>query len=240
MSGKAGSFKIELPDKTKISQGCWDSGNKEAFLIHVMGALSIIERKNLFKDFETAKVLFNAAQVEVNHAQIVFEELVGQKATSKQKAEAQDDLDVKKAQAEQFRAEMAQLAVEMFSIYENLLSKNARVKWHKIVSEQTGAAPWTDLNGKSHTTAREKDMTAFEDCVTFHLLTVFSEDSAEQQRYYINMSLKKPGKVTIRDFVERIEQLNSYLGRLPGLIDSPKKTKKTKAVEPLMSPNWPN
>ena len=88
----------------------------------------------------------------------------------------------------------------------------------------------------SLTTAREKDMTAFEDCVTFHLLTVFSEDSAEQQRYYINMSLKKPGKVTIRDFVERIKQLNSYLGRLPGLIDSPKKTKKTKAVEPFDEP----
>jgi len=51
------------------------------------------------------------------------------------------------------------------------------------------------------------------------------------------MSLKKPGKVTIRNFVTRVEQLDSYLGRLPGLIDSPNEIKTTKHIKPFDEPN---
>ena len=91
-----------------------------------------------------------------------------------------------------------------FSLYENLLSNNARSKWHKILASQTKASPWTDLNGNIHNKAREQTLQAFEDCVTFLLLTVFPEDAAEQKQYYINLSLRKPGKVTIRNFVSRI------------------------------------
>jgi hypothetical protein len=76
-------------------------------------------------------------------------------------------------------------------------------------------------------------LASFEDCITFHLLTVFPKDAAEQQRYYINLLLRKSVKVTIRNFIAQIEQLNSYLGHLPGLIDSPKKIKTTKAIEPF-------
>ena len=76
-----------------------------------------------------------------------------------------------------------------FFLYENLLSNNAWAKWSKIVSSQTKAAPWTYLNNRTHKMAREKMMQAFEDCVTFHLLTIFPKDAEEQQRYCINMPL---------------------------------------------------
>ena len=33
--GKDFSYKIKLPDKTKFSVPIWDTGNQEAFLIHV-------------------------------------------------------------------------------------------------------------------------------------------------------------------------------------------------------------
>jgi hypothetical protein len=39
-----GSFKIELPDGTKVTQSQWNSGNNEAYLIHVISVLSICER----------------------------------------------------------------------------------------------------------------------------------------------------------------------------------------------------
>ena len=67
-----------------------------------------------------------------------------------------------------------------FLLYENLLSNNTWAKWSKIVSSQNEAAPWTDLNGCTHNTTCKKTMQAFEDCVTFHLLTIFPGDPAEQ------------------------------------------------------------
>ncbi len=42
---------------------------------------------------------------------------------------------------------------------------------------------------------------SFKDCVMFHLLTVFPNNAAEQERYYITNVLKKPQRVSIRQFV---------------------------------------
>jgi hypothetical protein len=69
--------------------------------------------------------------------------------------------------------------------------------------------------------------------VKFHLLSVFPLDSAEQERYYINVHLKMPTCVLICHFVARILQLNSYLGTLPGVYDSPKAIGKTKKITPF-------
>ena len=73
--------------------------------------------------------------------------------------------------------------------------------------------------------------------MTLHLMTVFPQDAAEQERYYVNVHLKKNGQVLIRHFVGQVEQLNSYIGRLPGVIDSPKAITKTKKIEPFDEAN---
>jgi hypothetical protein len=62
---------------------------------------------------------------------------------------------------------------------------------------------------------------SFENCVMFHLLTVFPNNVAEQERYYITNVLKKPQRVSIRQFVQRVEQLNSYISQLPCWYYSP-------------------
>jgi len=127
----------------------------------------------------------------------------------------------------------------MFALYENLLSEDARAKWSTttIVTSQIGANPWTNLKGNVHNLAREQSVQSFEDCMTFHLLTVFPQDAAEKERYYVNAHLKKPGRVKICHFVSRVEQLNGYLRRLLGLIDSPKAIKNTKWIEPFDEAN---
>jgi hypothetical protein len=55
----------------------------------------------------------------------------------------------------------------------------------------------------------------------FHFLTVFPNNAAEQERYYITNVLKKPQHVSIRQFVQRVEQLNSYISQLPCWYYSP-------------------
>jgi hypothetical protein len=49
----------------------------------------------------------------------------------------------------------------------------------------------------------------------FHLLTVFPNNAAEQKKHYLSNVLKKPQRVGIRQFVQRVEQLNTYAAQLP-------------------------
>ena len=78
----------------------------------------------------------------------------------------------------------------MFVLYKNLLSENAWSKWSTIVANQIKVNPWTDLTGNMHTAPQSPLVQSFEDCVTFHLLTVFPQDASEQERYYVNVHLK--------------------------------------------------
>ena len=75
---------------------------------------------------------------------------------------------------------------------------------------QIGAVPWTDLQGNFQNTASVHSVTAFEDCICFHLLLVFSKDAAEQKKYYINHPLKKPQNIPVRNFEDCVEKLYSY------------------------------
>jgi hypothetical protein len=49
----------------------------------------------------------------------------------------------------------------------------------------------------------------------FHILTVFWNNAAEQEKYYLFNVLKKPQTVGIRQFVQRVEQLNATVVQLP-------------------------
>jgi hypothetical protein len=68
---------------------------------------------------------------------------------------------------------------------------------------------------------------------TFHLLTIFWSDAAKTQRFYIINESKKPDRVPIWQFMQRIQQLNGYLDLLPCLYYSNCVTKLTKVVKPL-------
>jgi len=70
----------------------------------------------------------------------------------------------------------------------------------------------------------------------FHLLTVFPNNAAEHERYYITNMLKKPQRVSIRQFVQRVEQLNSYIAQLPCWYYSP--SVKVKTVPRMCLYTW--
>jgi hypothetical protein len=108
-----------------------------------------------------------------------------------------------------------------FQFYANLLSSNAKYAWNKIVREQTEADPFKDLKGMSRKGPRGLSGELFDDCVMFHLLTVFPNNAAEQEKYYLSNVLKKPQWVGIHQFVQRVEQLNAYIMQLPCWYYSP-------------------
>jgi hypothetical protein len=54
-----------------------------------------------------------------------------------------------------------------------------------------------------------------------HLITVFPTNVAEQERYYITSMLKKPQRISVHQFLQHVEQLNSYITQLPCWFYSP-------------------
>ncbi len=62
---------------------------------------------------------------------------------------------------------------------------------------------------------------SFDKCIMFHLLTVFPNNAAEQEKYYLSNVLKKPQSVGICQFVQYVEQLKVYVVQLPCWYYSP-------------------
>ncbi len=102
-------------------------------------------------------------------------------------------------------------ATKKIQFYANLLSLDAKYSWNKIVWEQTKADPFKDLHGMSRKGPRGLTWESFNDCIMFHLLTVFPNNAAEQEKYYLSNVLKKPQRVGVRQFIQHIEQLNAYV-----------------------------
>ena len=70
------------------------------------------------------------------------------------------------------------LIAQVFQLYSNLLTEEARRPWSKILGEQIEVTPWTDLFGVKHTEKQTRSWQSFMDCITLHLLTVFWSDVA--------------------------------------------------------------
>ncbi len=112
--------------------------------------------------------------------------------------------------AENARANEESAAQDMFQFYANLLLVDNKYTWNKTIQEQTQSDPYTDLQGVSRKGPRGLLRKAFDDCVMFHLLPVFPNNAAEQERYCLTNGLKKSLCVSVRQFVQHVEQLNSY------------------------------
>ena len=130
-------------------------------------------------------------------------------------AEIKDELSSAQEAAAEAKGKADQAANDMFQLYANLLSVDAKFAWNKIVHKQTATDTYTDLQGCTKKGPRGLTCKSFDDCIMFHLLTVFPNNAAEQEQYYITNVLKKPQCVSIHQFaVQHVEQLNSYISQL--------------------------
>ncbi len=110
----------------------------------------------------------------------------------------------------------------------NLLSVESKKAWNKIVGEQTESDPYVNLQGDSLEGPRGMSCKSFNNCVMFHLLTAFPINAAEQEKYYITNVLKKPQRINVCQFVQRVKQLNAYIAQMPCFYYSPHANASTK------------
>ncbi len=87
--------------------------------------------------------------------------------------------------------------------------------WNKIIKEQTETDPYKILQGVSRNGQMGLLFESFDDCVMFHLLAMFPNNVAEQEKYYLSNVLKNPQRIGICQFIQCVEQLNAYVAQLP-------------------------
>jgi hypothetical protein len=148
--------------------------------------------------------------------------------TDQMKANFSADLEKAKQVLCSAKGAMAAAASKMFAFYSNLLSPESKYAWNKIISEQTESNLYVNLQGDVKQGPRGMLHQSFLDCVMFHLLTTFPINAAEQEKYYITNVLKKPQRVTVRQFVRRVEHLNAYIAQMPCFYYSPNANASTK------------
>jgi hypothetical protein len=230
--------------KTLIKEGMelrvpiWHSGMRKAFLIHMGSAREAIEKKGYFKSFEDHSDNYSEKRGKVKELKdqlVALKEAIAAQPTDPKettveaanessaalRAETKADLKVALEAVAEAATQRDKAAADMFQLYANLLSVNVRYAWNKIVQEQTEADPYQDLQGLTRKGPQGMSRKSLEDCVMFHLLTMFPNNAAEQERYYVTNVLKKPQRVSIRQFVQCVEQLNSYISQLPCWYYSP-------------------
>ncbi len=104
----------------------------------------------------------------------------------------------------------------------NLLSGNAQSQWDWVCHEMHDRDLWAAVNGQVTKGRRPRTWTSFLDCLKLHKLTVFSADTAERQRLYIQQAVRKPQRATVQQHTSRMGVLNDYVKHLPTLKDSSK------------------
>jgi hypothetical protein len=115
-----------------------------------------------------------------------------------------------------FTVDQAQKAYKLFRCF---VVGEVQTQWDRIVNKMHTKNPWIGMNSKSNRGICVKSWISFMDCIKLHKLTIFPADAAEKQRYCMQQTIKKPQRVTVRQFVSRMGVLNYFLAYLPTVFD---------------------
>ena len=124
-SGASG-YKLDLPSGIKVTHTLWENRNSEAFLKHVMAAMSYVAKKGYLKEYEDAKrvagLVFYKSKVPEDLYMAAPELPAGQASPELQAYEQNE------AKVREKNIAMSEVAMKMFGLYKNLLSKKCLAK----------------------------------------------------------------------------------------------------------------
>ncbi len=163
-SYKDNHLKTLIKEGSELRVPIWHSGMRNAFLIHLGSAQEAIKKKDYFKSVEDHSDSYSercekvkepkdhlVALKEASAAQPKDPKETTVEATNESSAALRAETKAELKQALEAVAEATtqrdKAAADIFQLYANLLSVNARYAWNKIVQEQTKANPYTDLQG---------------------------------------------------------------------------------------------
>eukprot|EP00804_Cyclotella_cryptica_P020566 CCRYP_003405-RA/>CCRYP_003405-RA protein AED:0.22 eAED:0.74 QI:0/0/0/1/1/1/2/0/267 len=209
---KPETLKCTLANGSETRVTVWSGhGTNEQFVLHVNKAYSTAKKMGL-----------------IPPAMMPKRHMTRKSKTEKEKKTA-ESLSLK-ADMLALRTKMTDSALEVFQLYANLLTEEARQPWDLIVKEQTESSPFHDIFGVERKKSPGKTSESFRRCQLLHLQSCFAHDAGKNLKFYISNCLKKPNKVWVRQFVQRVMQLNNYVEDLPCLYYSPSASTQTQQV----------
>jgi len=120
------------------------------------------------------------------------------------------------------KAEFLKAVQKPFDLVHQLLIGEAQTQWDKIVKKMFDRDTWIGVNRKTHDGPRVRTWKSLTDCIELHKLTVLPADAAEKQRFYVQQVVRKPQRVTIRQYMLGMGVLNDYIAHLPSIFYSSK------------------
>jgi hypothetical protein len=158
-SYKDNHLKMLVKEGTELRVPIWHSSTCKAFLIHVGSAREAIKKKGYVKSFEDHSDDYSEKQGKVkelrNQLVALKEALAAQPQDPKEttveaddessialRAETKADLKIAAEAVVEVTTQRDKAAADMFQLYANLLSVDARYACNKIIQEQTKADPY--------------------------------------------------------------------------------------------------
>jgi hypothetical protein len=250
-------IKTTIEKDTTLNFLVWhENGTQEAFPMHVTEVLDAIKKRGHFQNYEKAEKVHEEAKKAIESARAALsllnstrtkakrfctkkarEAMEKEAKEAKEASKVKDDPmkagfldDLEKAKQSQSTAKGAMTAAvsKMFMFYSNLLSPESKYSWNKIIGKQTESDPYVNLQGDALEGPRGMSCEWFNNCIIFHLLTAFPINAAEQEKYYISNVLRKPQRISVRQFVWCVEQLNAYIAQMQCFYYSPNANASTK------------
>jgi len=215
-------IKVKLPDGTTVSVKAFSSGNNEEYNLHWAAIFRLFDQKGLRKEIS---VLAKAMKDQVGFLKKLHESAGPDDSNKKGKAQAKADnieLEETEKMVQEAKNEFLGAIQKPFDLVRQLLIGEARTQWDKIVTEMFDRPTWVGINGKTREGPRVRTWQALTDCIELHKLTVLPCDAAEKQRFYVQQVVRKPQRVTIRQYMSRLSVLNDYIAHLPSIYYSSK------------------
>jgi hypothetical protein len=114
-----------------------------------------------------------------------------------------------------------------YKMFRCFVADNQQTQWDMSM-RCTPRNPWIGVNGSSNKGPCVYSWQSFLDCIKLHKLTIFPEDAAEKQRYYMTQMVKKPKRATVCQYMARTGVFNNYLSHLSMVFNSPMAVEGTK------------
>jgi hypothetical protein len=179
-------LKVKLSYSSILNMSIYSHGNTKEYLAHIVAGFCIIKQKGLdVQCRKHGKAVVKLTRMFKIHLKAAW---------SKDIVLLDDDvearkLEVKKMQKilQETQKQYDEAIIKTYKQLRNLLSSDPQSQWDCVCRKMHKCDSWAGVNGQV-TVGRHPHMwAAFQDCLELHKLTVFSADSAERQRFYIQV-----------------------------------------------------
>ena len=137
IDSSANMLKLTLPHKVELRVPVWSKGTPEQFLVHIQQALDAIRQKGLLTAYEKAVKDKEEWTKTLTKATEALENYKGRDENSPENKAVEKATEAVACEDEAIEFIIAQV----FQLYSNLLTEEARRPWCKILGEQIDVPP---------------------------------------------------------------------------------------------------